>query len=476
MPQHINVQGVGVIAFPDDMSDDEITHAIETDILSPASSAKRSLASRGLTPEDVKAGRGVTSQDQFSVDGMTGGEMAMAGARGVAHGLGMPTSIEEAGIPQTGHEAAVRLAEKLADMASFGLYGTTKGAVKDLREGYLPMIGRPVADVSKPARAVAEGRPPTKEENLRAIESGTTLGTIAAAQHPAVGRGLGRVAERIGAAADRSASAGMASVVDPAGTNPLRESMGDVLRNEGIRTSNPRKDFAAAATEQGAPFEASTRGPGGRYAGSKPLTPEQRIWNEVLNAAPEASTTKPVTAGARNRAISEVVMGTAAKVLGVPHSVIAAVLGGSEVLGIARKIMTNPLWKTTSAVVKTGLAKAIQSGSVGDVLTIGARVAGGLALDDEYGHDEAVHAAVSGALEQAQGKPEIARQILAGKKVSYENPDGTEIEVPFHIARAFVNQVEWNVSDGTQRMGQGNAQAGKAQTGRAVRIPGLSAQ
>lgn len=450
MPQRINVQGVGVVEFPDGMSDADITHAIETDILSP----RNMIAMRAANPPANRYGDPNPQET-------TAGEVALAMGKGAAHLVGIPTSREE--LAGSGKEA---LYTALGGPVYLGMK-QAKNYVDDIREGYVPVVGRPVADVSMPARAVAAGRPPTEQENLQAIDSGTQLAGAAALAHPAVGAAAGRMVGRAGAALDASAQRGMANVIDPAGTNPLRESLGDILRKEGVRTGNPRRDLPRIAAERGAGAE--TVSPildaSGRPI-EKPLTQEQAIWNEVAKAASSSAERQPITKGAIKRGVIEAVIGGAAKMIGVPHSVIAGVLGGSELVGIARKIATNPLWQTTSSVIKTDLAKALAAGDTSGVVSIGARVMGGLNLEDDFGHDAALHDVVTGAMGLASGDPDMARQIVAGKKVVYENADGSTVEVPHHIVTGLLGQIGWSVRNDSGAMAPRDGENAQDQAGR----------
>ena len=133
--------------------------------------------------------------------------------------------------------------------------------------------------------------------------------------------------------------------------------------------------------------------------------------------------------------------------------------------------MTNPLWRTTSAVIKSDLAKALRSKDFTRVSDIAAKVIGGMGLDDDFGHDAAVFDAVSTSFREANGNPDAARQILSGKKIVYENADGSEVEVPFAVTRSFINQIDWSAPNHDLGMAQGDAQGGQDQAGRTGGIP-----
>ena len=92
------------------------------------------------------------------------------------------------------------------------------------------------------------------------------------------------------------------------------------------------------------------------------------------------------------------------------------------------------------------------------VADISAKLMGGMGLDDDFGHDAAVFDAVSTAFREANGKPDVARQILSGKKIVYENADGSEFEVPFAVSRSFIGQIDWNAPNNALGMAQGDAQ------------------
>jgi hypothetical protein len=64
MPQTVNIDGVGVVHFPDDFTHDQITHAIETEILPQATPKPTASAAADVKPEAPNAlerfGRGMT--------------------------------------------------------------------------------------------------------------------------------------------------------------------------------------------------------------------------------------------------------------------------------------------------------------------------------------------------------------------------------------------------------------------------------
>ena len=64
MPQIISAYGRDY-EFPDSMSDDAIRAAIQRDKPSVADTARARLSDRGLTPEAVKAGQGITSPSEI---------------------------------------------------------------------------------------------------------------------------------------------------------------------------------------------------------------------------------------------------------------------------------------------------------------------------------------------------------------------------------------------------------------------------
>jgi hypothetical protein len=149
--------------------------------------------------------------------------------------------------------------------------------------------------------------------------------------------------------------------------------------------------------------------------------------------------------------------------------------GMAETIGaakIAKAIYTSPLFRTTAAVVKDSLAKALRNGNTEAALQIGSRIIGGHGLDDEYGHDPAIHSAVDGAFAKADGNPMVARQLLHSQEAVYVNPDGSEVRVPHHVLSSFVNAIPGtNLQHADSGMAPSNAQGGTGQAGRQADVP-----
>jgi hypothetical protein len=134
---------------------------------------------------------------------------------------------------------------------------------------------------------------------------------------------------------------------------------------------------------------------------------------------------------------------------------------------IGKAVYDSPLFKSTTPSTKSAFASALRAGDIQRALALSAGFVGGQGLDDEYGHDPAIHAAVDDAFAKANGNPMVARQLLHAQEAVYVNPDGTEIRVPHHVVSSFVNAIpNTNLQHADTGVAPGNAQGGQAPTGR----------
>lgn len=365
-------------------------------------------------------------------------EVAIAGTKGLAHTVGLPTSTSE-------------MRDHLLNTYSLGAYNAVKQA-KDLTEGHIPVIGRPVEAVLGPAAAVGHGRAPTNEENLAAVESGTTLGAMAAAQSGAVGRMATKVAPGVAGALEGSATAQYGKAL---GGGPLAEAIGSQLAERGTVMRNPKVELATATVaEESVPMfstaEAAQKQLGalkGKYQNAEVVqegnqyTIRHRAPQEIID---QAQSPKPLIdtglrgLGRHGAAGIASMIGTA---VGGPH-VGAAIAGTIEAGIIGKRIIQNPLYNTFSASTKMRLAKAMRSNDFATASDMAARILGVTQLDDKYGHDQAVRDVVNQSLEQAGGDKKKAGQLLRNNEAFYENIDGSRIPVPYHIISALWNMIE----------------------------------
>lgn len=193
MPRTVTVPNVGDVEFPDSMSDKEVVDAIENDVLPHSRTIAASTASkRPAQPQPPRS-------SSISI-----GEGAEAVGSGILAGLGLhvPTSLHEyledvAGKmfpPAAIASQAVGMIRSGADYLQQARAAGSRAGAASKAIGAVPVAGPPLSDLSQPAVAYSEDRPPTKEENLGALRGGATVATMAAL--PAV---MKRVAARFGA-------------------------------------------------------------------------------------------------------------------------------------------------------------------------------------------------------------------------------------------------------------------------------------
>lgn len=150
-----------------DLTDAAPTNSLEdmtrTSTPTPAQSARARLASRGLTPEAVKAGQGISP---LPTD--IGPRTPIV--RPILQGIGVPTSMDE--LKQ----------EALHNAPNMLLPGSTQSLdfINDLSTGHIPIIGRTAEALSAPTHASIQNRPQTPDENAGAIRAAAgTIPTLA---------------------------------------------------------------------------------------------------------------------------------------------------------------------------------------------------------------------------------------------------------------------------------------------------------
>lgn len=144
--------------------------------------ARQRLASRGLTPEAVKAGGGIVP-----LPGDAGPEVPVG--RSIVRGLGVPTS---------GDELKSSLMRNAANVILPGVVQTTDFA-NDAFSGHVPIVGRPAEALAAPVKAAAQNRPVTVDENSNAIAAASGTIPALAAMSPTIRAAGGKIG---GAAAE----------------------------------------------------------------------------------------------------------------------------------------------------------------------------------------------------------------------------------------------------------------------------------
>jgi hypothetical protein len=459
----VRIQGVGNVRFPDSMSDDEINHAIETDILSPrAMIAMRDQG--GTTP--TSRGNPVSGQPDIGV-----GDVAGAMAKGVAGMVGIPTSMSD--VPEAAKSALLNLAtaggysavkagtQMAHDVAAPAMaYASGQAPTAEQNASAVPVVGRAAYDVARPALAVAQGNAPTRDENLGAVQSGTQLAATAAMMHPAVGAAIAKVMPQVGAAIEDSGTATRADTMAPPGSpnRPLAETIGSQLNQQGSLARTPEQLGNAFGGTQDIQFKfdkntTSLKDLQAKYPGET-ITKDGN--NYTINQPNEGSVNQQAAnkLGADLPTPDAMNWWAATKKYILPGSVggkIGAMVGGpvgaavgvavSEAPAVVSAVVQSPLFRATSGVVKTALGRAMQTQSMATVTNIAAKVLGGVNLEDKYGHDDALFNLMQQIPTDVQTNPPALHQALQDYTAVYVNPDASSVQVPNNLMKSTIEQL-----------------------------------
>jgi hypothetical protein len=403
----VNIPDIGTVNFPDSMSAEDITAAIERDIL--PNKVKYGIQSRAISPP--LSARGDPNPERST----TLGDVAGAAGRGTLDLLG--------GVPDS-------VGQWAGDVATMGATRVARNAIgmgKDLMEGHVPIIGRPIENVLKPAGAALNNRPVTRNETLSAVRSGTTLAEGAALSSPTVARTLGGA----GAALEEAGARQL-----PAEGAPLQQGppapLGQVVASRG-RVINPTADIEVPkfnnAARHGDQLAALTE----KYPNSDILDNGS---NFVVKAEKGAATvTGPemphqIPAPPQPSMSAGDMLSTA--VGAVRHPIMTA---ASAALKLG-EMQRSPLWNVVSGKLKAAAGKALQSGTdYAPVAALSGLIEQGQG-SDEFGHDTALHSLVqqvdpSGSMPGAQRS-----RALQDYDAIYVMPNGTQIQIPHQILRS----------------------------------------
>lgn len=436
---------------------------------SVADQAKARLASRGLTPEDVKAGRGVTTPDQIKFDDP---ERVNGGYLGGLVGSLKPDVAETVAnaILPVGGPMVVRSYRAATNLPQH------PDAV-DVTSAALKTAGLPdYAGISRESYHRGEAN------QSRADMYGAATPPVALAAAGAAAKMLpeGAISETAGHA---SYGKIFGADADPAAVDAVvprlvaeRRIVGNVddLAQHGARIEQAAKDAAPAGRLVARP-PGSDAPPVLHAADGSPLVeaphvpgPDEQFGSTLRTLAENAPQSKGGTVGGL----------VSAGVGYIAHKLLPGnwfIPGAAEAVGAAKlgkAVFTSPLFRTTLGVVKNSFANALRTGDTTTALGIAAKIAGGQNLDDQFGHDRAVYGAVDNAYAQADGNASVARQILHGQEAVYVNPDGSEVAVPGHVVRSFVNALpSTDLQHSDSGMAQSDAQGGQATDGRQAVVP-----
>lgn len=230
------------------------------------------------------------------------------------------------------------------------------------------------------------------------------------------------------------------AVARAAAPAPLSESLGQIVAAKG-RALNPTADIAVEkfsnATRHGDQISALAE----KYPNSNILDKDgQFVVKAETAAAPEATATTPPSAFEKigKHAISSAIGGAAGAVVGGP---IGMAVGATAAEGLMamKSLIQSPLWKATSGAIKTTVGKAMQAQDFSTVTNTAARVLDGQGLDDEFGHDSAVHSLVQTVTGGQPVPPPQLHQMLQDYDAVYIGKNGVATPVPLYVFRQLIN-------------------------------------
>lgn len=412
-------------------------------------------------------------------NGLSIHDIGAAIGHGLAHFIGVPTNRQELidkyhSLAQGGPLNPLAIPKMIYGAGHDLIAGNDSpvpGSTTEQVLGHVPVVGRALQAVAAPAAAYANGQAPSRDQNMGAVESGTQLGATAALMHPAVAGAIESGIGKVGGALDRGATSTYADALAPKGSEmrPLAETIGDQLLAKGKTMSDPRTQLRTAFDENRGPQISETdvekfipkknpnrvaeqlqalkdAHPGADIVDNgktftirelKPAAERVSVDQQGADTLAAAMPSKAAPANGLGRDLGAAAVGSLVK--GIPGA--QAAVGMMEAGSIMQRMVQSPLWKTTSAVVKKQVGQAMMDGDFQKVAAIGAQVLGGENLDDEHGHDAALHGLINSVTQGQHVPPDQLQQLLQGHIGLYANPNGTTVEVPHHVLQQTFQQL-----------------------------------
>lgn len=451
MPKRVNIAGVGIVNFPDEMDDAAIQHVIESEILSP----RAQVAYRREHPPAAAQG------DPNAKPESTLERIAAPIAHPLETASGLLSAVNP--VPALLHPVDAWNADMAARGAAMDRL-RAEGSKLITRDPADPKSGQDLRDMFTyavpligPAMAHAGEQMGSPDAAERARGFGGAVGLTSG---PAVAGRLASGAFKAGPAVEASGKATYADALAAENTpnRPLAESLGSQLAEKGKILSNPKKQLGTAfGGSEGEAVQvqkfAKVTAQDSQLAELQKKYPDATITDDgkgnfVVNkpgarslnqqGADTLAADMPSEAANRWATAKHAILPTGMAAIGgkigyAMNGVEGAAVGvaAAEAPFVVKAVINSPLWKTTSGVVKTSLGKAMQAGDYSTVTTIAARILGGVGLEDAYRHDEALHDLVS----SLPADPVVRHQAMQDYKAVYVNPDGSPVEVPYHVQK-----------------------------------------
>lgn len=415
--------------------------------LSVADTARARLASRGLTPEEVKAHPAEAMRPKWGdVDSGIHEIIGEVTGRPYDDGSGYVYAprTEDRGFVGEGL-AQLNPKEILTNMVR-----SERDRLNRLRNG--EMSPADVAPLLPDFAGIAkESYRRGEQGESHAGMYGSLAGNVALSELLAApGRLIGKAPGKIAAA-----EAAYKEAITSPETAPLAESLASKMMDRRVVFDDPvalskKAESAAgkatAAREVIPPAKASELGDPATLARGKQrraLADEAKFQSDlqtIADSIPERKTAKNILKDNAKMAAKGFGLDTAAAIIpGASHLAIPGIImEGIATIKTLYELPKTTLWRTASAVAKREFNAALAKGNHALAANIGAGIATGAFATDDFGHRAAINAL---AEESNAVAPSVRNQVIASKRGFYANPDGRVIEIPRNVMSALHGSV-----------------------------------
>lgn len=412
------------------LSDDEFSATYGGDV---AAAARQRLASRGLTPEGIKADPLSPMPPQFSSVYSGIGEMI-----GVDDGTGIRTDLKT-----TDGGLLERLGQNLNPVEIAKNLG--KGLLHDFTTvefGYTP--SDPHVNPMPNLVGIA------KESYRRGEEGESAAGMYADPVAAAILAGAGAGVSRVMKGAPKTVKSAETAYTDALALEgaPLTETLAQKMMDRKVIVGDPAK--LATRAQKAADAANATKD---ALVRDNPLperwrsTPARReTAQKVRSAAEEAQFQTDLQAIAERLPASQ---GVGNVLTGIGGAAVKTALGmRGGVMNAVSALTDLPKFRafeTAKAIAKREFGKAMSAGDETLAAEIGAGIAAGAYADDDFGHRSAIQSLSKEA--EAAGSPELRRQVVASKRGYYTDSDGRTIQIPANVMSAMVDAKNVNETE-----------------------------
>jgi hypothetical protein len=475
----------------------------------PAISARSRLSNRGLSPEDVKAGRGTVQSTPSTLDEFLAFDTEYGFDDLALDALGKLGSLAKGIVtPNIGSSALPMPFDPL----SMGLdtIGRRAKAQQDfpnepVRQGVMTALAPPganvVGDLIQPSM-VAPEREPTPGERGAAAGASVELGFAAM---PAGAKGSAASNTAMAGRAESQYANALSREIDAAASVPQQAGFATGAPSAAklkatVKKYTPQMMDAGVKFSGDAAADASTFGEAATAARSKaaslaPRTAKGQIARgsasgervalmndaatmdaarKIAEALPKANTLRNVVTGFVHGQFGGTMFGgglvaDAAQMLIPGAGPISTAMKALSLTKLLAEVTRTRYWKTAVPIVKRQFGQAMAKGDYLLASDVALGILGGSLAAEEFGHRQLV-TQLSDELAPL-GSPELRRQVLGGKRYVYVQPNGQQIPVPRAIGMAFANAA--NLTENESPMKQWVAamvKQGQMQKGGAIKV------